>query len=152
MNISDAIVNFVLNTSLMSYTICYTSKSVQDLNLEEIESIFKSTIVKNNARNITGILLYNSGCFFQVLEGEKSIVKELFYDIIYPDKRHRELFVVMEKFTEKPFFSLYNTQFSVVKTLQEYNHLKKYIDANFVNKDTEKFKRLLSPFVQMLDD
>lgn len=136
----------------MSYTICYTSKSVQDLNLVEIESIFKSTIIKNNARDITGILLYNSGRFFQVLEGEKNKVKKLFYDVIYPDKRHRELFVVMEKFTEKPFFSLYNTQFSVVKTLQEYNHLKKYIDANFVNKDTEKFKRLLSPFVQMLDD
>lgn len=142
----------MLNTILMSYTICYTSKSVQDLSLEDVESIFKSTVIKNTERNITGILLYNSGCFFQVLEGEKSKVRELFYDIIYPDKRHSELFVVMEKFTEVPFFSSYNTQFSVVKTQEEYDDLKQYIDTNLVNEDTDKFKRLLSPFVQMLND
>lgn len=135
----------------MNYTICYTSKSVKNLDSAEIESIFQSTVSKNGDRGITGILLYNSGYFFQVLEGEKEKVKALFYDIIYPDERHLELFVVMEKFTKEPFFSSYSTEFSVVKTKKEYDHLKEYIDTHLINEDSKKFKRLLAPFVQMLD-
>ncbi len=135
----------------MNYTICYTSKSVENLDSTEIKSIFQSTVLKNSDRGITGILLYNSGYFFQVLEGEKEKVKSLFYDLIYPDERHVELFVVMEKFTTEPFFSSYSTEFSVVQTKEEYDHLKKYIDTHLINEDSKKFKRLLAPFVQMLD-
>jgi len=134
---------------LMSYTICYTSKSIKDLSISEVESIFKSTISKNKVREITGILIYNSGYFFQVLEGDEEKIKELFYDIIYPDERHSELFVVMEKNTEKPFFNSYSTEFSVVKTQKDYDSLKGYIDTNLINEDSKKFKRLLAPFIHM---
>lgn len=136
----------------MSYTICYISKSVKDLEIVEIESIFESTVRKNTEWGITGILLYNSGHFFQVLEGEKDMVKTLFYDLIYPDDRHSDLFVVMEQQTPEPFFSSYKTQFSVVKTQKEYIDLQAYIVANITKKDSDKFQRLLAPFVPLLED
>ena len=135
----------------MNYTICYTSKSVKNLDNTEIKSIFQTTVQKNSDQGITGILLYNLGYFFQILEGDKEKVKSLFYDLIYPDERHVELFVVMEKFTKKPFFSSYSTEFSVVQTKEEYDHLKKYIDTHLISEDSKKFKRLLAPFIQIAD-
>jgi len=135
----------------MKFTICYTSKSIKELADAEVESIFESTVSNNEARGITGILLYNSGHFFQVLEGDKDEVKKLFYDSIYPDKRHSEVLIVMEKETPIPFFNSYNSKFSLVKTQKEYDDLKKYINANLVSEDSKKFNRLLSPFVMMID-
>jgi len=135
----------------MKFTICYTSKSVKKLTDTEVESIFESTASNNEIRGITGILLYNSGHFFQVLEGEKEEVKKLFYDNIYSDTRHSEVLIVMEKETPVPFFNSYNSKFSLVKTQKEYNDLKKYINANLVSEDSKKFNRLLRPFMMMID-
>jgi len=136
----------------MNFTICYTSKSTTSLAKTEVESIFESTITNNAVRGITGILLYNSGHFFQVLEGTKEEVKTLFYDVIYPDERHTELFIVMEKSTALPFFNSYSSKFSVVKTQKEYNDLKNYINTHLISEDSKKFNRLLGPFMAMLDD
>lgn len=133
----------------MSYTICYTSKAINNLSISEVESVFDATMSNNRVQGITGILLYSSGYFFQVLEGNQKEVKELFYETIYSDNRHFELFVVMEKFAEKSFFESYSTEFTVVKSRQDYYNLKGYIEANFVDSDSEKIKRLLAPFIHM---
>lgn len=45
---------------------------------------------KNHAREVTGALIFNNGCFAQVLEGEKRHVQEIFGHI-EADPRHRNL-------------------------------------------------------------
>lgn len=133
----------------MKFTICYTSKSSQELSNTEVEEIFEKTLENNNTKGITGILLYASGNFFQVLEGEKEQVYQLFYDTIYSDFRHLEIFVIMEKETPNPFFDSYSSSFSILKTESEFEKLKSYIENHKINKDSDKFKRLITPFVSM---
>jgi len=134
----------------MKFTICYTSKSIDNLTNVEVNSIFLSTVINNEARGITGVLLYHSGLFLQVLEGSREEVKKLFYDIIYPDRRHNEIFIVMEKETPIPFFNSYSSKFCNIKTQQEFYALKKYINKHLITEDSKKFNRLLNPFISMV--
>jgi hypothetical protein len=49
----------------------------------------------NGSRNITGVLAFAENTFFQVLEGEESIVRELLKKIA-ADQRHKYLQVIYE--------------------------------------------------------
>ena len=51
---------------------------------------------KNAQRSVTGMLLYTSGSFFQVLEGEEETVTELFA-IIAPDRRHKNATMIIRE-------------------------------------------------------
>jgi hypothetical protein len=44
---------------------------------------------------ITGLLLYKQGLFLQVIEGEESLVRQL-YTLISMDRRHHSLLVIDE--------------------------------------------------------
>jgi hypothetical protein len=61
--------------------------------VEGIHQILKSSR-RNNARvGVTGALLFNSGCFAQVLEGSSSAVSETFERIQW-DERHSDVLVL----------------------------------------------------------
>jgi hypothetical protein len=49
---------------------------------------------RNSARGVTGVLLYQSGSFMQVLEGEPAIVEQIFAKI-QRDPRHRDVLVLL---------------------------------------------------------
>jgi hypothetical protein len=57
----------------------------------------------NSKVEITGILLYLEGCFFQVLEGEPAKLEPLF-EIISKDMRHHSVMkLTFEPLTERGF-------------------------------------------------
>lgn len=62
----------------MWQTISYVSTANRLLTNADINELLDFVKVKNNSLNITGILMYSDGNFFQILEGEKTIIKELF--------------------------------------------------------------------------
>jgi len=55
----------------MRYAISYVSTATKDLKQNEIEKILYSSEKQNNIDNITGLLLFSEGNFFQVIEGKK---------------------------------------------------------------------------------
>jgi len=58
---------------------------------------------KNAKLNVTGMLLFDEGDFFQVLEGDADIVKLLF-ETIEKDKRHQRVTrVLLEPISERDF-------------------------------------------------
>jgi hypothetical protein len=59
----------------------------------EIARILASARAYNSRKRITGALLYNSGCFAQVLEGPKEAV-ELLVDKISRDSRHGDIAIL----------------------------------------------------------
>jgi hypothetical protein len=59
------------------------------LSPSELDEILLKSRVNNASLGITGILLFNLGSFFQVLEGEKVTVETL-YEKISKDKRHNK--------------------------------------------------------------
>ncbi len=52
----------------------YASTATKDFKTEELLELLKSCRINNGAKNITGILLYSHGTFFQVLEGDEAVV------------------------------------------------------------------------------
>ena len=57
-----------------SFTICYFSDAATDLSNEDINALFDQVNSFNNKHDISGILLFGMGKFFQVLEGDETIV------------------------------------------------------------------------------
>jgi hypothetical protein len=69
----------------------------------ELDELLSKCRVNNARLGITGILLFNEGSFFQVLEGEKTAV-ELLYENISKDKRHNKATkIIMEPIKERSF-------------------------------------------------
>ena len=78
----------------MRHAICYISTKDQSVGKLEILELFDYCKGENESTGIKGILLYSEGNFFQVLEGEKAVVIELF-EIIKKDYRHHSIIQIV---------------------------------------------------------
>ncbi len=88
---------------MTTYQIAYTSVSKEVLDLEMLYKILSAS-QENNARDgITGILMYHGYLFFQILEGEKSMI-EACYNRIKTDPRHFTVSTKFADFTEGRLF------------------------------------------------
>jgi len=94
----------------MHYAICYVSSASPNLTEYEIKRILSFSRDCNNENNITGILLYSDGNFFQVLEGNMEIVKSLFVNI-RNNKNHQNILVIFEKEVSITQFDTYQSDF-----------------------------------------
>jgi len=65
----------------------YASGATRDLSPAELDSILVASQRNNAPVNVTGILLYSAGSFFQVLEGPSTAVDAIFARID-ADSRH----------------------------------------------------------------
>lgn len=71
----------------MLVRVIYVSTAVGPQTSTMTNSILKTAQAWNHANNITGVLCQGQGVFLQVLEGERSVISEL-YSRIYADQRH----------------------------------------------------------------
>ncbi len=118
----------------MRYAIVYVSTASKDLKESEIKTMLDESVAWNNRNDLTGILLYSEGNFFQVIEGEENIVKDLFENI-QKDPRHHNVMQLFGKAIHKEAFDGYKADF---------------ISGNAAY-DQEKFKSYLKQ-IEMLDD
>lgn len=68
----------------------YVSSATRKLDESDIGKILESAVRNNTANAVTGMLLYASGNFLQVLEGHEAAVDETF-SRISQDGRHRDI-------------------------------------------------------------
>ncbi|MDR5589550.1 BLUF domain-containing protein [Christiangramia sp. SM2212] len=94
----------------MRYAISYVSSAARDLSETEINDVLKESEIRNNQKDITGLLLYSEGNFFQVIEGEKEIIKSLYSDI-NKDSRHFNLIKLFEKTIQNEAYDGYKSDF-----------------------------------------
>jgi hypothetical protein len=81
----------------------YASTASQEWSPEDLLKLLKQARTNNGAKNITGILLYSNGTFFQVLEGEEAAVENLFRTI-EKDPRHKNCTIIERlNITERAF-------------------------------------------------
>jgi len=89
----------------MSLIHCIYSSAAADTNLskEALDEILQQSRTNNAKAGITGMLLYEGGTFFQVLEGEESIVESI-YEKIEKDPRHERITkLIVEPIAERAF-------------------------------------------------
>lgn len=72
----------------------YVSKTTRELSTGEMDSLLETTRCNNARRGITGMLLFTSDSFIQLLEGPEEAVGRTF-DAIRRDDRHREVTVLI---------------------------------------------------------
>lgn len=85
-------------------SLVYVSFASQAMNDDELKGLLQECRTKNQAKDITGMLLYRGGFFIQALEGEAEVVNAL-YERIGQDARHRGVLKVTSEPIEKRSFS-----------------------------------------------
>jgi hypothetical protein len=97
------------------YRILYCSRNLMhdslDSQLSEIRKILVASRRNNAVHSITGALLFNSGCFAQVLEGPLKHVEATF-ERIQRDLRHAEVTVLDAGYVEQREFPEWSMAFA----------------------------------------
>lgn len=83
--------------------IAYSSTARQLMTTEALSSLQKQAVSFNQANGITGLLIYNDGIFFQVIEGEADAVESLFKRIQSDARHHRVRLVFKIPLTFRDF-------------------------------------------------
>lgn len=104
----------------MRYAISYVSTANTKLSPNDVKYLLDKVEVDNNGKDITGILLSSATNFFQLLEGEEEVIKELYAHIL-KDDRHNNLI----KFIDQPVtINSYDGYLSEVVTDQNRHNRK----------------------------
>jgi len=77
----------------MPYQIMYSSQATKPMTMTGLEAILADARTGNQARNVTGVLVYVDGVFFQIIEGDRD--SELMANIA-SDSRHQSVKVFYE--------------------------------------------------------
>ena len=80
----------------MVYQLMYYSTACQEQSDAQLRNILEVSRQSNRERDVTGLLLYGDGVFFQVLEGAEADVRAL-YAKIEADDRHHSLLEAVER-------------------------------------------------------
>lgn len=111
----------------MIKTICYISDSVEHKSIEKLKKLYLKAKKNNHELNITGVLIYKNKNFLQVLEGDVSSVNTTFEKIKF-DKRHRNIFEVINTTTDVRIFQDYNFGFTIVDNKEGIKNLHEYLE------------------------
>ncbi len=88
----------------MTYQIIYSSQASGPMSVTDLETILEDARAGNEARNVTGALVYVDGVFLQILEGDKDVVSALMASIAR-DSRHSAVKVFHEGEVDAPTFA-----------------------------------------------
>ena len=86
------------------YHLGYVSTEAVKFSDEELVALLSEARKANTDRNVTGLLLYREGSFYQVLEGSEAAVMATFQDI-EGDPRHKEVRVLFDGETDAREFA-----------------------------------------------
>lgn len=78
------------------FELAYVSRAVERLDQSALEAILRTARTANAKANVTGMLLYRSTAFLQVLEGPEAAVRAL-YERIRADRRHFRVRTLIER-------------------------------------------------------
>jgi len=111
----------------MLKTICYISDSTLNDLPYDLKKIFQTAKTNNIKNQITGLLIYKSNNFFQILEGDQKKVDKLFHKISLDD-RHQNIFKILETTIESRHFEDYRFGFTIIKNKDALNNLEDYLN------------------------
>jgi len=86
------------------FQLIYSSWAAPYLAMADLARMLAESRIRNQARGITGVLIFVDGVFFQILEGEKDVVIDLM-ESIQRDTRHSGVKVYRERETDERAFA-----------------------------------------------
>lgn len=132
----------------MRYAICYVSTASRDEKLEDIKKLLDWTAKYNNDHDIRGILLYAEGNFFQIMEGDKKLVEDIFENI-KKDRRHTNIIQVVGKDMKQGAFDGYKAEMVNDSNKCDYDLVKEYMEQveGLDSQTQEVVKRMMEVFI-----
>ncbi|KCZ50468.1 BLUF domain-containing protein [Hyphomonas pacifica] len=85
------------------YRLIYVSTASDTLSAEDLQEIISTAQRNNEARDITGVLLFNGLNFLQILEGPRKEIEQLFMHINM-DSRHISVVTVLQEDMKERIF------------------------------------------------
>ncbi len=113
----------------MLYELIYRSTAKPGLTESDIKDILSKAHAFNKKNNITGCLLYNKGQFLQLLEGDFTVLLEL-YDRIKRDSRHYDFLLMHMKETQYRTYSNWTMAYKSLekKDLNKYTGVSQFTE------------------------
>ena len=129
----------------------YASTTNQEWSPEELLSLLKQSRTNNGAKNITGILLYSNGTFFQVLEGDEATVEDL-YKTIEKDPRHKNCTLIEKLNITERAFPYWSMGFEKIKPeeLRKMEGLNNFFEHDFTPAGFASHKNIIGPLLTHL--
>jgi hypothetical protein len=100
--------------TLMELQLGYVSTAANPMRREALVELLGQSRKANSEKQISGLLLYQGGHFFQVLEGAPDEIRELF-ERIAGDPRHTHVAVVFEQPIEQRHFADWSMGFQALE-------------------------------------
>ena len=127
----------------------YTSVANEKYDHDEMVYLLDIIRTNNKKLNVTGMLLYDDGSFFQVLEGDRTAVNALF-NRIEKDPRHSKVSKLVEEPITTRSFSEWTMGYSNITT-KELSNIKGlndfFMDNHcFTELDQSRAMKLLNEF------
>lgn len=127
----------------------YNSAAVVDFTREDLVELLSKARDNNASKDVTGMLLYVDGSFFQVLEGPEESVDAL-AERIAQDPRHDQMTVIIREPISKRSFSEWTMGFADVASddLQSVEGFNDFFDGQtaLTSMDAGRAKKLLCAF------
>lgn len=129
----------------------YVSAASHPMTDADLRDILHKAREKNEARNVTGMLLYRDGFFIQALEGEQSAVDEIF-DVIRHDDRHTSIIIVYQEPVQSRSFGHWSMGFNKISDADAEkvpgftDFLDNPFSSSFLTANPSRAKRLLESF------
>ena len=131
------------------FHLIYASKATQYFSQQDIEELLLKSRQNNERINVHGILLYDEGSFFQVLEGEKDGVLDLF-DRVSTDTRHDSVVKIIFEAIPEMSFPDWSMGYSLVsrRELGEIDGMNDFFDKQtcLADIDAGRARKLLDAF------
>lgn len=129
----------------------YASTTNQEWSPEELLGLLKQSRTNNGAKNITGILLYSNGTFFQVLEGDEATVENL-YKTIEKDPRHKNCTLIEKLNITERAFPYWSMGFEKIKPkeLRKMEGLNNFFEHDFTPAGFASHKNIIGPLLTHL--
>ncbi|WP_415890679.1 BLUF domain-containing protein [Neptuniibacter sp. SY11_33] len=122
-----------------------------DLTKEALDEILEQSRTNNQKSDITGILLFESGAFFQVLEGDRDAIEKAYLKISR-DPRHERVTKLISEPIEERAFGEWSMGYPRVtkKELEEISGLNDFFARgnSFMELEEGRAKVLLQAFKQ----
>lgn len=99
------------------YSLVYVSSASTLFAKEQLMALLQRARERNEAAQLTGVLLYKDGNFMQALEGEQENVKRIFRRIC-ADDRHKGVIVLLAGSVEKRSFPDWSMGFRDLRSLE----------------------------------
>ena len=94
----------------------YASSATRSMQEQDLVAILTKSHENNSRLDVTGMLLYRGGNFLQVLEGQETVIDDLF-KVIMQDPRHHQVTLLLKRPVPSRQFEQWEMGFTNIDTI-----------------------------------